>query len=89
MGIHSGDKSIKISYLHDFFSCLNKKAFLSRKRIPLATLLVYTVCVNMNYNYLTTIYRSIYFRPNVQISGRKIYINNFDYELFKVKVKNC
>ena len=43
-------------------------------------------CMNMNYNYLTTIFRRI-FAQNVQISGRKIYFFNFAYEFFKVKLK--
>ena len=42
--------------------------------------------MNMNYNYPTAIFRSI-FAQNVQISGRKIYIYNFWSELFKVKMK--
>ena len=42
----------------------------------------------MNYKYPTTIIRSI-FTPNVQISGREIYIYNFTYELFKIKMKYC
>ena len=30
-----------------------------------------------------------YFRPNVQISGRKIFLPIFAYKVFKVKSKNC
>ena len=35
-----------------------------------------TICMNINYNDLTTIFRSV-FAQNVHISGRKIYIYNF------------
>ena len=45
-------------------------------------------CMNMNYNYSTTIFRSI-FDQNVKISGRKNIFTIFAYGIFKVKVKNC
>ena len=37
--LFKGDISFKSFYLHDFFSCIKKCFFLSRRRIPLATLL--------------------------------------------------
>ena len=40
----------------------------------------------MNYNYLTTIFRSI-FAQNVQISGRKYLFTVLSYDIFKVKLK--
>ena len=45
-----------------------------------------TSCMNMNYNYRTTIIRSI-FAQNVHISGRKYIFTFFTCELFKVKMK--
>ena len=39
-------------------------------------------CMDMNYNYPTTIFRS-FFAQNLQISGRKIYIYNFCLWTFK------
>ena len=45
-------------------------------------------CMNMNYNYRATIFRSI-FAKNVQICGGKYIFTIFANELFKVEMKNC
>ena len=45
-----------------------------------------TICMNMTYNYSTTIFRSI-FVQNVQISGRKIYIFNFCLWTFQGQIE--
>ena len=41
----------------------------------------------MNYNYQSTIYRSIFVK-NVQISGREIYIYNFRLWTFQGRNEN-
>ena len=43
-------------------------------------------CMNMSYNYLTTIFRSI-FAQNVQISCRKKYIFNFCLWIFQGQIE--
>ena len=42
----------------------------------------------MNYNYPTTIFRSIVLQM-YKFLVEKIYLQFFAYELFKVKMKNC
>ena len=44
-------------------------------------------CINMNYNYLTTIFRSI-FTQMYKFLVEKYIFTIFPYELFKVKMKN-
>ena len=44
--------------------------------------------MNMNYNYPTTIFWTI-FAQNIQISGRKIYIYNFRLWKFQGQNENC
>ena len=45
-------------------------------------------CMDMNYNYPSTIFRS-FLAQNVQISGKKYIFSIFAYEFFKAKLKNC
>ena len=42
----------------------------------------------MNYNYLTTIYRSIFAQMD-RFLVKKYIFTIFAYELFKVRMKNC
>ena len=59
-----------------------------QRPITIAHLELKTGCMNMNNNYPTTIFRSI-FAQNVQISGRKIYTFNFCLRTFQGHIKNC
>ena len=45
-------------------------------------------CMNMNYNYPTTIFRST-FTQMYKFRVEKDIFTIFAYELFKVKIKNC
>ena len=47
-----------------------------------------TICMNMNYNYPTTIYRSIFAQMS-KFLVEKYAFTIFAYELVKVKMKNC
>ena len=47
-----------------------------------------TICMSTNFNYLTTMLRSI-FSQNVLFRVEKYIFTIFAYELFKVKMKNC
>ena len=53
-----------------------------QRPITIAHLELKTSCMNMNNNYPTTIFRSI-FAQTVQISGRKIYTYNFCLRTFQ------